>query len=114
MHELSIAESLLEIALENCRDKGFSRIGNIRVQVGKASGVMPDALLFGFNALKEGTIADNADLEIEEVPVAGHCNDCGKDFTTEESYILSCPHCGGLSYTLNSGRELMITEMEVF
>ncbi len=114
MHELSIAQSLLEVALENCQEKGFSSIGIIKVQIGKASGVMSDALLFGFNALKEGTIADQSVLEIEEVPVTGHCNDCGKDFTTEESYVLSCPHCGGLSYKVNTGRELMITEMEVF
>src|ERR1700690_697161 len=102
MHELSIAESLLEIALENCRNQGFGRIGSIKVQVGKASGVMPDALLFGFNALKEGTVADQAVLEVEEVPLAGHCNDCGKDFVTEESYVLSCPHCDGFAYTLKT------------
>jgi len=114
MHELSIAESLLEVALENCRSQGFSQIGSIKVVIGKASGVMPDALLFGFDAVKEGTIADKAALELEEVPVTGHCNNCGKDFTTEEIYILSCPHCGGISYTLLTGRELMITEMEVF
>jgi hydrogenase nickel incorporation protein HypA/HybF len=114
MHELSIAESLLEVALESCRSQGFSRIGSIKVLIGKASGVMPDALLFGFDAVKEGTIADKAALELEEVPVTGRCNDCGRDFTTEELYILSCPHCGGVSYTLLTGRELMITEMEVF
>ena len=114
MHELSIAESLLEVALESCRSQGFNQIGSIKVLIGKASGVMPDALLFGFDAVKEGTIADKAALELEEVPVTGHCNDCGKDFTTEELYILSCPHCEGVSYTLLTGRELMITEMEVF
>ncbi|HMK56708.1 MAG TPA: hydrogenase maturation nickel metallochaperone HypA [Dissulfurispiraceae bacterium] len=114
MHELSIAQSLLEVALENCSSKGFSRIGSIKVVIGRASGVMSDALIFGFNALKDGTVASEAALEVEEVPVSGHCNDCGADFTTEESYVLSCPHCGGLSYTIGTGRELMITEMEVF
>jgi hydrogenase nickel incorporation protein HypA/HybF len=114
MHELSIAQSLLDVALENCKNQGFSKVGSIKVQIGKASGVMPDALIFGFNALKEDTIAAEAILEIEEIPVAGHCNDCGKDFATDEKYVLSCPHCGGVSYTLTSGRELMITEMEVF
>lgn len=114
MHELSIAESLLEIVLENCSRQGFSRIGNIKVLIGKASGVMPDALLFGFNAVKEGTLADQAVLEIEEVPVAGCCNICGKDFTTEDVYVLNCPHCEGLSFTIQTGRELMITELEVF
>jgi hydrogenase nickel incorporation protein HypA/HybF len=114
MHELSIAESLLEVALENCSSQGFSRIGSIKVLIGKASGLMPDALLFGFNAVKEGTAADQAVLEIEEVPVSGRCNICEKDFTTESVYVLNCPHCEGVSFTIKTGRELMITEMEVF
>jgi hydrogenase nickel incorporation protein HypA/HybF len=114
MHELSIAESLLEVALENCSSQGFSRIGNIKVLIGKASGLMPDALLFGFNAVKEGTAADQAVLEIEEVTVSGRCNICEKDFTTENVYVLNCPHCQGVSFTIKTGRELMITEMEVF
>jgi len=66
MHELSVAESLLEVALENCSNQGFNSVGSIKVLIGKASGVMPDALLFGFNAVKEGTAADQAILEIEE------------------------------------------------
>jgi hydrogenase nickel incorporation protein HypA/HybF len=114
MHELSMAESLLEVALENCSSQGFSRIDSITILVGKASGIMPDALLFGFNAVKEGTAADQAVLEIEEVPVSGSCNICKKDFTTEDVYVLNCPHCEGVSFTIKTGRELMITEMEVF
>ncbi|MBA4348485.1 MAG: hydrogenase maturation nickel metallochaperone HypA [Thermodesulfovibrio sp.] len=114
MHEVSIAQSLLEIAINNCKNNGFSRIGNIKVLIGKASGVMPDALFFAFDGLKADTIASEATLEIEEVPVSGFCNLCNKDFTTDEKFILACPHCDGLSYTLNSGRELNITEMEVF
>ncbi len=108
-----MAESLLEVALENCSRQGFSRIDSIKVLIGKASGVMPDALLFGFNAVKEGTAADQAVLEIEEVPVSGCCNICNKNFTTEDVYVLSCPHCDGASFTITTGRELMITEMEV-
>jgi hydrogenase nickel incorporation protein HypA/HybF len=114
MHELSIAESLLEVALDNCSNQGFNSVGSIKVLIGKASGVMRDALLFGFNAVKEGTAADQAILEIEEVPVSGHCNICEKDFTTEDVYVLNCPHCEGVSFTIKTGRELMITEMEVF
>jgi Zn finger protein HypA/HybF involved in hydrogenase expression len=74
---------------------------------------MSDSLRFGFDALKEGTSAGRAVLEIEEVPVGGHCNACDRDFTTEETYVLCCPLCDSTDYTLATGRELMITEMEV-
>ncbi len=113
MHEVSIAESLLDVAVDNCRQSGYAKITGIQVLIGKASGVMPEALLFAFDSMKEDTIARDAALMIVEVPLRGHCNDCGKDFEVEDRYVLACPHCGGLQYTVSSGRELTIAEMEV-
>src|SRR5512139_3833550 len=100
MHEVSIADSLLTLAVKECRDKGFNAIQHIKVRIGKASGVMPEALLFAFEAMKRETIAEEAALIIEEVPVSGHCRICHADFTVEESFVLCCPHCEGLSFTV--------------
>jgi len=114
MHEVSIALSVLDIATENCRKAGYSRIESIRLRVGRASGVMTDALIFAFNAVKIDTIAAEANVIIDEIAVSGLCNSCGKDFTTEGAYVLCCPECGGLSFKMNTGRELEILDMEVF
>ncbi|MEJ2684461.1 MAG: hydrogenase maturation nickel metallochaperone HypA [Candidatus Sulfobium sp.] len=113
MHEASIALSLLEIAAGECGKNGYGRIDCINIKVGRASGVMPDALLFAFDAIKEGSVAQNAVLHIEEVPVSGRCGDCGKEFSVEEEYVLCCPLCGGGSFTVTSGREMDIIDMEV-
>lgn len=113
MHEASIALSLIEIITEKCRKDGFSRIESVNIRIGRASGVMPDALLFAFDAIKADSSAHNALLKIEEVPVSGRCNDCGRDFAVEEEYALSCPLCGGGSFNIISGRELDIIDMEV-
>lgn len=114
MHEASIASELLKIAVDECNKNGYTRINSIKVLIGKASGVMPDALLFAFNILKEGTPAKNAELIIEEIPVKAICNDCGRSFETEVSYlVVECPFCGSFSLKIESGKELNITEMEV-
>jgi hydrogenase nickel incorporation protein HypA/HybF len=113
MHEVAIAEHLLKIAVDECKKNGYSKISNVRVSVGKASGVMPEALLFAFDALKAGTIAAGAALMIEEVPVAGHCAACNADFTTSERFVLCCPQCGSSAYSIHAGRELDIKELEV-
>jgi hydrogenase nickel incorporation protein HypA/HybF len=113
MHEVSIAESLLDIALRECTGKGFTEIRSITVRIGKASGIMPEALLFAFDAVKLDTAAHAAVLTIEEVPVAGHCRICLADFRVEEKYVFNCPHCGSGSFTVSSGRELEMREMEV-
>jgi len=71
MHEASIAYELLNIATRECGRNGYSKIQSIKVIVGRASGVMTDALLFAFNVLKEGTPAQDAELIVEEIPVKG-------------------------------------------
>jgi hydrogenase nickel incorporation protein HypA/HybF len=114
MHEVSIAQSLLKIAVENCKNNGYKRIEEIKVKVGRASGVMPDALLFSFDAIKIGTIAEKAILNIAEVPVSAFCESCKKNFTVDEAFVIVCPMCGNISLRIETGRELYIEEMEVF
>lgn len=113
MHELSIAQNLLEIASGECLKQGFKEIESINIRVGRASGIMPDALNFAFNAIKSDSIAADATLHIEEVPVTGLCEDCGNTFTVAGEYVLCCPSCKGTSFKISAGRELDIIDMEV-
>jgi hydrogenase nickel incorporation protein HypA/HybF len=113
MHEVSIAESLLDIAIKNCKKGGYKGIEVIKVKIGKAAGVMPDSLLFAFESMKAGTIAEKAVLTIDEVPVSGFCNTCRSDFSIDEAYVVTCPKCGSMSLRVDTGRELNIYEMEV-
>ncbi|MEW6584668.1 MAG: hydrogenase maturation nickel metallochaperone HypA [Nitrospirota bacterium] len=114
MHEVGIAQGILDIAVENCKKQGYSGIELIKVKIGKAAGVVPDALLFAFEAAKIGTIAEKASLAIDEVPVSGFCKECGKEFTVDDVYVICCPHCKGFSIRVDTGRELNVDEMEVF
>jgi hydrogenase nickel incorporation protein HypA/HybF len=114
MHETAIVQSLLDIAIENCKKDGFQRIESIRIRVGKASGVMPDALIFAFDAMKIDTIAEKASLIVDEIPVSGVCKSCSKPFSVNDPYVIACPSCGNLNLSFETGRELNIFEMEVF
>ena len=113
MHELSIALSILDIAVETCGREGWDRVDTVRVKIGTASGVMTDALLFAWESARGGTPASKAELEIEVVPVGGSCRDCGEEFTVQEKYVILCPKCGGSEFTITSGRELHVTDLEV-
>ncbi len=113
MHEASIAVNLIEIVSDQCRKGGYNRIESINLKIGRASGIMTDALVFAFDAMKVDSIAKEAVLQIEEVPVAGLCKDCNRTFVSEQEYVLSCPLCGGASFLITSGRELDVVEMEV-
>ena len=57
-------------------------------------------------------MAAGAALEIEEVPVGGHCDVCDRDFTSPEPYVLACPLCGGTSFRVTTGDELHVLDLE--
>lgn len=114
MHESSIAHSILEIADEQCKGQNFTTVDSIRVRLGKATGVMPESLVFAFDALKEPTVAKNAKLEIEIVPVGGKCKACDKEFDVSDvQYLFACPLCGSKEFEISRGREMEIDEMEM-
>ncbi|HYG35135.1 MAG TPA: hydrogenase maturation nickel metallochaperone HypA, partial [Clostridia bacterium] len=64
MHELSIMDSALNLALDQARKAGAKRICGIRLRIGALSGVVPEALEFAFEALVTGTLAEGAKLSI--------------------------------------------------
>ena len=114
MHEASIALSILDIVQSKCREEGCRSVDSIRVRIGKAAGILPDSLIFAFDASKDNTVAKNATLTVETVPVGGTCHDCKKEFTVEDvQYVFSCPHCGSKSFEITSGREMEIVDMEI-
>jgi len=114
MHEVSIAQGLLDIVIENCKKQGYRGVESIKIKVGKAAGIVPEALLFAFESMKVGTIAEQASLSIEEIPVSGFCSTCNSQFTVDDAYVLCCPNCQGVSIRVDTGRELNVDEMEVF
>ena len=112
MHELSIALSVLDIVRTAAAESGLANVTIVRLRVGRASGVQPDSLRFAFDCAKVGTPAEGAVLEIDEVPVGGHCDVCDGDFTNPEPYVLACPLCGGASFRVTTGDELHVLDLE--
>lgn len=113
MHEVFIAESLLEAAIDKCKSNGFGLIKNIKVKVGKASTASIEALIFAFDVLKMGSIAGEASLIIEEIPTTGYCKTCGGEFGVNEDFIFQCPYCGSDLVIIKSGNGVELSEIEV-
>ena len=112
MHELSIAQSLLEIIEEEARPYNGARVTWIKLRIGTLSAVVPDALRFAFEAITRGGIAEGAVLEIEEVPLTIRCHQCEEEFTIDDPFMV-CPRCEGGDVEMVSGRELEIRSMEI-
>lgn len=113
MHETSIALGILDIINDRCIAEGYHSIESVRLRIGRAAGIMPEALLLSFDAAKEGTPAEKARLIIDTIPLGGVCSECSAEFDVEGAYVLSCPECGSSAFKIQRGYEMDIVEMDV-
>lgn len=105
-------QSTLAAAVRQARSAGATRIHGLRLRVGRLSGVVTDALEFAFAALRPGTPAADARLEIETVPATMWCAQCRAEFESPE-FLCECPTCGRPSGELRRGREMELVSLEV-
>jgi hydrogenase nickel incorporation protein HypA/HybF len=108
MHELAVAESLVDAVTERLPG---TRIASVQVEIGALSGVVPDALLFCFDLATEGTALAGAKLEITEPAAKCECRTCGAAFGPDGPIML-CP-CGSADVAVLSGQQFTITSVRV-
>jgi len=112
MHELSIANSILDaVRAEAARRPGVRPL-KVGVRVGELSGIQPDALSFSFEALVRGSDLEPLALEIEACPRRQRCPECGQEFQVHD-FDITCPGCGEASTHCVSGDELDLIYMEI-
>lgn len=113
MHEMSIAESILDIVKETLADKCPDGIlKEVVVQVGELVAVVPDSLTFCYEAIVKDTEFENSKMIVEIVPLMATCNACTHHFKIEK-YQFSCPACGATAIEVGQGQELQISHLEV-
>jgi hydrogenase nickel incorporation protein HypA/HybF len=117
MHELAIAQQIVELACERCqgrhdgRSEGGKRIVRVVVAVGKLSAVLPDALRFCFDAATHETAAEGAWLDIVETPGQARCRACGKLVELDRPFGRCV--CDSTDLDWIAGEELELREVEV-
>lgn len=112
MHEAGIASNVLEIAEEEARKRGARSIRLVKMRVGEFSGIVADSLEFAFDALKVETMASQARLEIEHIPLVAWCSHCQTTRQPESNLVLWCPRCS-LPLEVTSGQELDVEYIEI-
>jgi hydrogenase nickel incorporation protein HypA/HybF len=112
MHELSVAQSIVEIIQQHIPESDWNRVTAVRLKIGVVAGVVPDSLEFSFQAITAESFLRRAKLEIESVPFRLHCNACDTTGEVEIGFAV-CPDCGSTDTKILSGSELDITEIEL-
>lgn len=112
MHEMSLAESVVDLVDYRARREGCHRVKTVRLEIGRLSGVEPEAIRFCFDEVASGTLAEGAALDIVEQDGRAWCFDCGwlVPLASRED---SCPECGGVRLRLDEGVAMRVKELEV-
>ncbi len=108
MHEMGITRNIVSIVAEHAKSQ---KVRRVRLEVGKLSAVMPDALLFCFDVVAKGTVLEGAVLEIVEVVGRAKCRKCHADVELHD--LVTACKCGSRDLQRLSGEELNIKEMEL-
>lgn len=112
MHELSIVASLFEILNEKAKEQKAKKIISVKLKVGKFAGVVPELLETAFQIYKKDTIAADAQLEIEGVPLILQCKKC-KTEVNKDDFVFICPRCDSRDLKTLAGTELLLEKLEL-
>ena len=110
MHELSIAEGIIEIVERTAAANNVGRVKKVRVAIGELAGVDIPSLEFAWVSVRKGGPAAEATLEIERPKGEAWCLDCAKTVPLER-YGDPCPFCGGYRLAATGGTEMRVLEL---
>jgi hydrogenase nickel incorporation protein HypA/HybF len=112
MHELSICQQIMtqvnEIAMQNQAES----VESITLQLGPLSGVEAPLLKQAFPFAAAQSVAENAELIIEQLPIVIHCQTCGTESQATANKLI-CSQCGDYHTELLSGDEMLLASVEL-
>ena len=112
MHEMSIAESVLQIIEDTARAEGCARVKAVWLEIGQLAGVEKESLRFCFDVVARDSVARDARLEIIETAGQGWCMECARNVAVTSRYE-PCPGCGSSQIEVTGGDEMRVRELEV-
>jgi hydrogenase nickel incorporation protein HypA/HybF len=112
MHEMSLAEDVLQLIEDAARAQRFSKVTMVWLEIGQLAGVEAEAMRFCFDAMTRGSLAEGAQLEIIATPGSGWCRQCAATVALPEVFA-ACPQCGLYPLQLTGGTQMRLREIEV-
>ncbi|MGE3259005.1 MAG: hydrogenase maturation nickel metallochaperone HypA [Geobacter sp.] len=109
MHEMALSQDIVAICQRNA---GGRPVSLVVVEIGQLSGVVPEAVVFCFEACSAGTLVAGARLQIQPVAGKGRCLDCRHESPLERLFDPCC-NCGSFRIEVLSGQEVRVREIDV-
>jgi hydrogenase nickel incorporation protein HypA/HybF len=112
MHELSVTESVLEIACKHAEKAQATRVTDIHLVIGRLSSIVDDSVAFYWEVISKNTICENAKLHFRRIPAELICLECGHRYILDQE-LTPCPMCNSASVRVVSGDEFNLESIEI-
>ena len=112
MHELTVTENILKVALEYAVKENAAKVTDINLEIGQMSSIIDDSVQFYWDMIARDTICEHAQLNFQRIPAKFTCLAC------EKEYLLGpepgpCPACGSYNVRLVSGDEFRLESIQI-
>ena len=112
MHELSVTESLLKIAVGHAEKANAGRVTDLHIVIGDLASMVDESIQFYWEIIAKGTIAEQATLHFRRVPAQLECNTCSAIYQPTDKELI-CPNCQGIGAKIISGEEFFLESIDV-
>jgi hydrogenase nickel incorporation protein HypA/HybF len=112
MHELSVTESVLEIALRHARDANAKKITRLYLVIGQLASIVDDSVQFYWDIISKDTLAEGAALQFKRLPAKLACRDCDHQYIPDDTSF-SCPNCHSDRVKIISGEEFYMEAIDI-
>lgn len=112
MHELSVTQALLDIALQHAEKAEAKHITDLHIIMGELSSMVDDSIQFYWEIIAQGTMAEQAKLHFRRVPAELQCMTCLTKYHPSDRE-LACPNCNGVDTRIIAGEEFALESIDV-
>jgi hydrogenase nickel incorporation protein HypA/HybF len=112
MHELSVTESILEIAERYARQNEAKRVTELYIVIGRLSSIVDDSVQFYWDIVNENTLCAGSKLHFERLPAQMRCLDCENEYSLDGE-LVPCPGCGSPKVQVTSGEQFYLDSIEI-
>ena len=113
MHELSITEQIVEIAVRHGEKNHAQRVTDLYLVIGELSTVIDESVKFYWDLISEETICEGAQLHFKRIPALFKCQDCSEEYKLIEGELAPCPRCGSTRMEVLQGKEFHLESINI-
>ncbi len=112
MHELPVAENILEISLRHARQAEARRITDLNLVIGQLASIVDDSIQFYWDIISKDTLAEGAILHFRRIETELRCQDCKIPYKPA-AFDMACPLCGGSNVKVVAGEEFYLESIDI-